>query len=487
MSSRKRPLAEVHNSRTPARQAPLTPHALRAFQQRSGAKTRSYRKRRAFSEEVRPDSARGILRQLAKITAPLTKKTIPTPAIARGKENKDPARDGSPSVEAQYGLKRPRLSLDIDDSVDDVSPPYHEEEEDSELPVAPTPSILPGEDDDHHESRGSDPTITFESIDFATVRTGHTLADIDRQRSRLSFYSTDQHNADEADEEPTILTEIGRRAISEEPTGRLSRYSFGSIRMSDFGSELEIRRDSGLREQTMDAKVPPQYDELPVDYKPLDFGGETENLEKFQKSPSLSPADESTMHMPALDQTFQFEMVDEEVTSNYTHQQPLADTGVRPSIEDEQDPTGKAPEDASLGPEEASRRLTTTDEAVLPPQRRRKNVKMTRHGEVVPSLPSSLIRRVATDAQGRLGNRKPKLGREHMKALEQATEWFFEQIGEDLEAYSDHARRKKRIDRSDVLMLMQRQKVLQGDDELQKAARELLPKEVLAEFGEDDS
>ncbi len=487
MSSRKRPLAEVHNSRTPARQAPLTPHALRAFQQRSGAKTRSYRKRRAFSEEVRPDSARGILRQLAKITAPLTKKTIPTPAIARGKENKDPARDGSPSVEAQYGLKRPRLSLDIDDSVDDVSPPYHEEEEDSELPVAPTPSILPGEDDDHHESRGNDPTITFKSIDFATARTGHSLAELDWRRSGLSFYSTDQHNADEADEEPTILTEIGRRAISEEPTGRLSRYSFGSIRMSDFGSELEIRRDSGLREQTMDAKVPPQYDELPFDYEPLDFGAETENLDNLQKSPSLPPADESTMHMPALDQTFQFEMVDEEVTSNYTHQQPLADTGVRPSIEDEQDPTGKAPEDASLGPEEASRRLTTTDEAILPPQRRRKNVKMTRHGEVVPSLPSSLIRRVATDAQGRLGNRKPKLGREHMKALEQATEWFFEQIGEDLEAYSDHARRKKRIDRSDVLMLMQRQKVLQGDDELQKAARELLPKEVLAEFGEDDS
>ncbi|KAK7900244.1 hypothetical protein LTR67_003990 [Exophiala xenobiotica] len=487
MSSRNRPLAEVHNSRTPTRHAPLTPHALRAFQQRSGAKTRSYRKRRAFSEEVRPDSARGILRQLAKITAPLTKKTIPTPAIARGKENKEPGRENSPGVEAQYGLKRPRLSLDIDDSLDDDSPPHHEEEEDSELPVAPTPSILPGEDDELHENQGNDPTITFKSIDFATAKTGHALAELDRRRSRLSFYSTDQQNADEADDEPTILTEIGRRAISEEPTGRLSRYSFGSIRMSDFGSELEFRRDSGLREQTMNAKVPPQYDELPFDYEPLDFGGETENLDNLQKSPSLSPADESTMQVPALDHTFQFEMVDEEVTSRYTHQNPLADTAVRPSIEDEQNPTEEAPEDASLGPEETSPLLRTTEEASLPHQRRQKKVKMTRHGEVVPSLPSSLIRRVATEAQNRHGNRKPKLGRDHMKALEQATEWFFEQVGEDLEAYSDHARRKKRVDRSDVLMLMQRQKVLQGDDELRKAAQDLLPKEVLDEFEEDDS
>src|SRR5262249_54817216 len=121
------------------------------------------------------------------------------------------------------------------------------------------------------------------------------------------------------------------------------------------------------------------------------------------------------------------------------------------------------------------------------PRTRRRKMKLTRHGELVPSLPSSLIKRVAIQAQERLGNRRPKLGKDHMKALEQATEWFFEQVGEDLEAYSNHARRKKTIDQSDVLLLMRRQRILQGKGELLKVATELLPGEVVAELDLEDS
>ena len=87
---------------------------------------------------------------------------------------------------------------------------------------------------------------------------------------------------------------------------------------------------------------------------------------------------------------------------------------------------------------------------------RRKKQKVSKHGLKVPALPSSLMKRLGMDALISLGRRKSRIGRDSLKALEQATEWFFEQIGEDLEAYSQHAGRKRRIDDSDVLALMKR-------------------------------
>ena len=69
-----------------------------------------------------------------------------------------------------------------------------------------------------------------------------------------------------------------------------------------------------------------------------------------------------------------------------------------------------------------------------------------------------------------------------MKALEQATEWFFEQIGEDLEAYSKHAGHRKRVDESDVLMLMRRQRVVTEPGALRELAREFLPRDVRKEL-----
>ncbi|KIW13313.1 hypothetical protein PV08_08501 [Exophiala spinifera] len=481
MSSRKRPLAELFNSQTPARHAPSTPHALYALQQRSGAMTRSHRKRRALSEDLRPDSARGILRRLAKITAPLTRKTVPTPATARGKEN----RESDQAETTDDGLKRSRLFLDVDDSLDEIPQPTQEEEEDSELPVPPTPSILPGDDDDSDHQNHHDPSITFQSIDFAAAPQSHE--DTDRRISRISAFGAHQQNDADDDDEHTILTEIGRRAISEEPTGRLSRYSFGSLRMSDFGSELEIRRESGFQDQTNAGKLVPPYAEIAFEDGSFDVGGETEHLNQLQKSPTPPAIEESTMNIPDLDQSFQFELVvDTDVAANSANRNPAIALAGTPPVRASNDITAT---EASPGLEEASLQLESSIEAPelsLAPQNRRKRVKMTRHGEMVPGLPASLMKRVAIDAQARLGNRKPKLGKDHMKALEQATEWFFEQIGEDLAAYSNHARRKKRVDRSDVLMLMQRQRVLQADGELHKAARELLPKEALGEFEENE-
>lgn len=86
----------------------------------------------------------------------------------------------------------------------------------------------------------------------------------------------------------------------------------------------------------------------------------------------------------------------------------------------------------------------------------------------------------------RTGQKRPTISRESLAALEQATEWFFEQVGEDLEAYSDHAKRRKRIDEADVLTLMRRQRVIGGGRTVEGLAQEFLPDEVLLDFNIQD-
>lgn len=495
MSSRKRPFAELQNSQTPSRYAPSTPHAIRALQQRSGAKTRSVRSRRAFSDTVRPDSARGILRQLAKLTAPATKRIVPTPGTVKGKENHAPD-DGN----TQRIGKRPQLTLDFDDSFESIEAPEiaEDEEEDSDLPIAPTPSVLPDDDDDDDDNPALDkdnPTFTLKSIDYARAAQSPEFT---RQSLGRSFPASDPAPYHDVDEESTFLSERGRRAPTVEPTENLSRYDLGDIDVNDPDHLSYVKSPD---------KTQAELAEIDASFPPFEEGaGETEalqHLEDLQRSPSLAPPDESHADIPTFDDSnFQlpepeteFEAVSNQVRAS--PQPKLADASILDHSVERSDNNGESDlevqkEDQQQQVEESEiEELAESHPLILESskpssQSRRKKMKLTRHGEMVPALPSSLIKRVAIETQARLGNRRPKLGKDHMKALEQATEWFFEQVGEDLEAYSSHGRRKRRIDQSDVLLLMRRQRVLQGDGELLKAARELLPKEVVADMNLDE-
>ncbi|KAJ9613004.1 hypothetical protein H2200_002945 [Cladophialophora chaetospira] len=495
MSSRKRPLTEIQNSHTPSRYAPSTPHAIRALQQRSGAKKRTIRKR-AASDSVRPDSARGILRQLARLTAPTTKRIVPTPGTVKGKENREPDQD----EDDRLG-KRPRLTLDIDDSLESIEAPevFEEyDEEDSEIPVAPTPSILPDDDQDPRGIEKDDPTFTLKSINYAADTRS---PENDRRASRHSFPASDPvvyH--DGGDDDTTFLSERGRRAPTQEPTEGISHYDFE-----------EAFLDEEARQDQLKSPQRPQIDleEDNVDFTPLeDGGGETEVLQHLQvshRSPSFAAAEVSNLDIPTIDDSgFQLPDPELEATSHQLRADPtgkVADASLLEHSPNQADDVweseveleAQSDDEVEGGPDKEALAKASPEPQSIPAkssrssQNRRGKLKLTRHGEMVPSLPSSLIRRVVIEAQERLGNRKPKLGKDHMKALEQATEWFFEQVGEDLAAYSDHARRKKRIDRSDVLLLMRRQRILQGEGELLKAAKRFLPKEEVAKLNLEDS
>lgn len=86
---------------------------------------------------------------------------------------------------------------------------------------------------------------------------------------------------------------------------------------------------------------------------------------------------------------------------------------------------------------------------------RKKGKKISRHGIEYPSLPQGVVKRLATTLAKTAGVSKAKISPDTLEAIMQATDWFFEQLGDDLAAYAGHAGRKT-IDESDMVMLMRR-------------------------------
>jgi histone H3/H4 len=84
-----------------------------------------------------------------------------------------------------------------------------------------------------------------------------------------------------------------------------------------------------------------------------------------------------------------------------------------------------------------------------------KQKKLSRHGIPVPNMPSGVVRKLATRFARARSGPKAKISKTTLAALEQASSWYFEQVSEDLAAYSKHAGRKT-IDEADVTALMRR-------------------------------
>lgn len=90
-----------------------------------------------------------------------------------------------------------------------------------------------------------------------------------------------------------------------------------------------------------------------------------------------------------------------------------------------------------------------------PLRQNRKEKKISRHGHPVPNLPSAMVKKLATRFARTSAGAKTKLSKETLAAIEQASEWYFEQASDDLAAYAKHAGRKT-IDEGDVMTLMRR-------------------------------
>jgi histone H3/H4 len=84
----------------------------------------------------------------------------------------------------------------------------------------------------------------------------------------------------------------------------------------------------------------------------------------------------------------------------------------------------------------------------------RKELKVSRFGIEYPSMPPNVIKRLASTFSRSYGG-SGKLNKETVDSISQASDWFFEQISEDLSSYADHAGRKT-IEESDVITLLKR-------------------------------
>ena len=105
---------------------------------------------------------------------------------------------------------------------------------------------------------------------------------------------------------------------------------------------------------------------------------------------------------------------------------------------------------------------------VTPQQRkvsRKKSVKVSKYGIQYPSLPAGVVKKLATSFARTAGNSKAKINKATLEVIIQASDWFFEQVSDDLGAYAKHAGRKT-IDESDIVTLMARYvKLLANDSE----------------------
>lgn len=123
--------------------------------------------------------------------------------------------------------------------------------------------------------------------------------------------------------------------------------------------------------------------------------------------------------------------------------------------------------DASPAPDDAMTELddnapdfslaqdATSEPAELATRARKRQRRTSKHGIEYPPLPNSLVKRVAQTALQSSGLSNPRISADTLAALTQASEWFFEQLGDDLGAYAKHAKRKT-VGESDVVTLMRR-------------------------------
>lgn len=115
--------------------------------------------------------------------------------------------------------------------------------------------------------------------------------------------------------------------------------------------------------------------------------------------------------------------------------------------------------------------------------RHRRELKVSKHGIQYPSLPLPVIKKLATTfarANGACGA-KSGLSKDTLLEIEKATDWFFEQLGEDLSAYAGHAGRKQ-IQETDVVAVMKRQRVVNEGATTFSLAQKFLGRELCQEI-----
>ncbi|KAG9243565.1 centromere kinetochore component CENP-T-domain-containing protein [Calycina marina] len=434
----------AHHLGSTRRPIAVTPHgraAIREVEARRAGLTPGKDRRRSGRQQR--ESPRDALRVLSRLLAPKTQPVIPTPParlVTDMKRRKYPDDD----LDDDAAPERPRLSMPLEDS-----------DEDDSLLLPPRSAGVENED-----------------------YTGYSI-------------------------------EIPRRAVSEQAPGRYSRGSFGSVRLSDqFANLNEAGRghvfdssfamggayDDENGEEFMDNYLP-REDTVTLRNLGFDIGRQSDirpqvltgddmedtfvltvpprdvhDLEKtFYSNPPIAPNDENEASIVeeslAILQPMEIEEEEEELF---------------PEVYDPEQP--ESPAEVDQEDMEVEEGETTVEAAIATHAvKKRKKVKISKHGIRYPSLPAVVVKKLATMYARTAGNSKAKISKDTLDAIMQASDWFLEQVSEDLGAYAKHAGRKT-IDESDMMTLMKRQRQTNATTTAFSLAQRHLPRELLQEL-----
>jgi histone H3/H4 len=278
------------------------------------------------------------------------------------------------------------------------------------------------------------------------------------------------HNWDQEDdtfENPrrAMLNARDRRSLG--GFGDLSFQDLNELGMED-QDEREARQRLAMEEEEMMGE-----DEVEDDMDELDMDGETGELRELMENrrqsgrsedigPSSSPGTtgeptflfripERTRNSLLRPTREQQDEVEDEIAARANDEEAGAqfeDDGYEDIYDDREAAAPLRGDSPTL--EEAQPQTNANKSAT----RARKELKVSRYGLEYPSLPPTVIKRLASTFARSYGG-TGKLNKETLTAISQTSDWFFEQISEDLTSYADHAGRKT-IEESDVVTLMKR-------------------------------
>jgi len=393
----------------------VTPHgraAIREVEARRAGLTPGKDRRRSGRQQR--ETPRDTLRALSRLLAPKTERLIPTPP----RREPDTKARKYEEDDLDYGPDpvRPRLSMPLDDDSD----------EDDSLLLPPRSAGIENED-----------------------YTGYSV-------------------------------ELPRRAVSEQVPGRLSRGSFGSVRLSDpFGNLNEagpghVFDSSFAMGGAFDDEMPDMDNELPREdtgtLRNLGFGLGRESDIRPDLSVGNDSEDTFVFNVPARDvpaPRMPPYMLDQRLSSSDDGRSIVATTSVRGvgleeqqgeetalhNMEDSEESENALRSGMDISADEQDETLPEIGEVPKVPKKKR--VKVSKHGIKYPSLPAGVVKKLATMYARTGSNSKAKINKDTLDVIMQASDWFFEQVSEDLGVYARHAGRKT-IDESDMVTLMKR-------------------------------
>ncbi|KAH8661894.1 centromere kinetochore component CENP-T-domain-containing protein [Xylariales sp. PMI_506] len=408
-----------------------TPHAraaIRAMDQRRAAILTPGRARRRSLRDQR-ETPRDVLRTLARVLAPTSQTLHSSSSSSPGSANVDATlqtvqeADEYDDDDDDFPIERPRFSLPLQEDDDD----------DSDLKI-PRSSML--EEDNY----------TAQSIE---------LPRRDAQMNRFDRGS------------------LG--------SVRYSDYAGPDVRSDDFGIDAAffpppaLDDDSGgviLEEADVFERLGPEEARRQGTLGRDSVFGPIEIPEAGNESTFIMQPVESPVRDPTVVEDF--------AEDDFSDNEPLPD--IASPVEPFDLPALQEAEEGHDETMDTTILSRTAGLASRPHARRAKTgKKMSKYGIVYSSLPPGVVKRLASTFARTAGLGKAKISPDTMDVIMRASDWFFEQLSDDLSAYAKHAGRRT-IDESDVITLMRRQRQTSKSTTPFALAQRHLPRELLQEL-----